>query len=420
MNAIIITVGDEILLGQILDTNSKYIASGLTGLGVEVIEMLSIPDRREEIYETVDYAMQEADLIVVTGGLGPTKDDVTKKVLAEYFGSRLVMNEEVFGWLKELLGGRGIALNENNRSQAILPDNCRILRNYKGTASGMWFERGWKSLISLPGVPFEMEHLMETYVIPDLKVKYPHLQLKYRMLKVYDIPESELALLLERWEELAQRLDVWENALPDGLKLAYLPSPGLVKLRLTAKGEAVKHLPEYYESLKTVLEGLNYTEGEESALEKQFGKIFRDKGVTISTAESCTGGYVAHLITSVPGSSDYFKGSVVSYANEVKINVLGVNPADIEREGAVSETVVLQMAQGVKKLLGTDYAVSTSGIAGPDGGTPEKPVGTVWIGVATPDRAFACKFVFSFTRERNIAKAAAKALELVLNEVKSR
>lgn len=410
MNAIIITVGDEILLGQILDTNSKYIASGLTGLGVEVIEMLSIPDRREEIYETVDYAMQEADLIVVTGGLGPTKDDVTKKVLAEYFGSRLVMNEEVFGWLKELLGGRGIALNENNRSQAILPDNCRILRNYKGTASGMWFERGWKSLISLPGVPFEMEHLMETYVIPDLKVKYPHLQLKYRMLKVYDIPESELA----------QRLDVWENALPDGLKLAYLPSPGLVKLRLTAKGEAVKHLPEYYESLKTVLEGLNYTEGEESALEKQFGKIFRDKGVTISTAESCTGGYVAHLITSVPGSSDYFKGSVVSYANEVKINVLGVNPADIEREGAVSETVVLQMAQGVKKLLGTDYAVSTSGIAGPDGGTPEKPVGTVWIGVATPDRAFACKFVFSFTRERNIAKAAAKALELVLNEVKSR
>lgn len=410
MNAIIITIGDEILLGQILDTNSKYIASGLTGLGVEVIEMLSIPDRREEIYETVDYAMQEADLIVVTGGLGPTKDDVTKKVLAEYFGSRLVMNEEVLGWLKELLGGRGIALNENNRNQAILPDNCRILRNYKGTASGMWFERGWKSLISLPGVPFEMEHLMETYVIPDLKVKYPHLQLKYRMLKVYDIPESELA----------QRLDVWENALPDGLKLAYLPSPGLVKLRLTAKGEGVKHLPEYYESLKTVLEGLNYTEGEESALEKQFGKIFRDKRVTISTAESCTGGYIAHLITSVPGSSDYFKGSVVSYANEVKVNVLGVNAADIDREGVVSETVVLQMAKGVKKLLGTDYAVSTSGIAGPDGGTPEKPVGTVWIGVATPDKAFACKFVFSFTRERNIAKAAAKALELVLNDVKSR
>ena len=410
MNAIIITIGDEILLGQILDTNSKYIAASLTELGVEVVEMLSIPDKREEIYETVDYAMQEADLIIVTGGLGPTKDDMTKKVLAEYFGSRLVMNEEVMGWLKDLLGGRRIALNENNRSQAILPDNCRVLRNYKGTASGMWFERGWKSLISLPGVPFEMEHLMETYVIPDLKVKYPHLQLKFRMLKVYDIPESELA----------QRLDEWEDALPDGLQLAYLPSPGFVKLRLTAKGESVKRLPEYYESLKAALSGLSYTEGEEGALEKLFGQTFLDKGVTISTAESCTGGYIAHLITSVPGSSGYFKGSVVSYANEVKIKVLGVNPADIEREGVVSETVVIQMAAGVKKLLGTDYAVSTSGIAGPDGGTPEKPVGTVWIGVATPDKTFARKFVFSFTRERNIAKASAKALELVLNEVKAR
>ena len=410
MNAIIITIGDEILLGQILDTNSKYIAASLTELGVEVVEMLSIPDKREEIYETVDYAMQEADLIIVTGGLGPTKDDMTKKVLAEYFGSRLVMNEEVMGWLKDLLGGRGIALNENNRSQAILPDNCRVLRNYKGTASGMWFERGWKSLISLPGVPFEMEHLMETYVIPDLKVKYPHLQLKFRMLKVYDIPESELA----------QRLDEWEDALPDGLQLAYLPSPGFVKLRLTAKGESVKRLPEYYESLKAALSGLSYTEGEEGALEKLFGQTFLDKGVTISTAESCTGGYIAHLITSVPGSSGYFKGSVVSYANEVKIKVLGVNPADIEREGVVSENVVIQMAAGVKELLGTDYAVSTSGIAGPDGGTPEKPVGTVWIGVATPDKTFARKFVFSFTRERNIAKASAKALELVLNEVKAR
>lgn len=410
MNAIIITIGDEILLGQILDTNSKYIASNLTGMGVEVVEMLSIPDKREEIFETVDYAMQQADLIIVTGGLGPTKDDVTKKVLAEYFGSRLVMNEEVMGWLKDLLGGRGIAMNENNRSQAILPDNCRILRNYKGTASGMWFERGWKSLISLPGVPFEMEHLMETYVISDLKVKYPHLQLKYRMLKVYDIPESELA----------QRLDRWEDALPDGLKLAYLPSPGLVKLRLTAKGEGVKHLPEYYDSLKAELHGLHVAEGEEGALEKQFGKIFREKGVTIATAESCTGGYIAHLITSVPGSSDYFKGSVVSYVNEVKIKVLDVNSNDLDREGAVSETVVLQMAEGVKKLLGTDYAVSTSGIAGPDGGTPEKPVGTVWIGVATPVKTFARKFVFSFTRERNIAKAAAKALELVLQEVNAR
>ncbi len=406
MNAIIITIGDEILMGQILDTNAQYIARRLTEIGVEVVEELSIPDKREEIYETVDYAMQEADLILVTGGLGPTKDDVTKKVLAEYFGSRLVFNPQAMEWLEELLRNHNLPMNENNKSQAFLPDNCRILHNFKGTASGMWFEKGWKSLISMPGVPFEMEHLMDTYVIPDLKAKYPHLQLEYRMLKVYDVPESQLA----------QHLETWENALEDGLRLAYLPSPGLVKLRITAKGEAVKHLEDTYESLKKMLEGMRYVEGED-ALEKQIGDMLRRKGVTMATAESCTGGEIAHMITSVPGSSAYFKGSVVSYANEVKVNVLGVQAADLEREGAVSETVVLQMAEGVKKLMHTDYAVSTSGVAGPDGGTPEKPVGTVWIGVATPDKTFARKFVFSFTRERNIAKAAVKALELLMMEI---
>lgn len=405
MNAIIITIGDEILMGQILDTNSQYIARRLTEIGVEVIEELSIPDKRDEIYDSVDYAMQEADLILVTGGLGPTKDDVTKKVLAEYFGSHLVFNPQAMEWLEELLRNRNLPMNENNKSQAYLPDNCRVLRNFKGTASGMWFERGWKSLISMPGVPFEMEHLMDKYVIPDLKARYPHLQLEYRMLKVYDVPESQLA----------QHLENWEDALKDGIKLAYLPSPGMVRLRVTAKGEAVKHLDETYESLKKELAGMRYTEGED-ALEKQFGQVLRKKGVTVATAESCTGGEIARMITSVPGSSAYYKGSVVSYVNEVKINVLGVNAGDIEREGAVSETVVLQMAEGVKKLMGTDYAVSTSGVAGPDGGTADKPVGTVWIGVATPQGSFAKKFVFSFTRERNIAKAAAKALELLITE----
>lgn len=406
MNAIIITIGDEILMGQILDTNAQYMARRLTETGIEVVELLSIPDKREEIYETVDYAMQEADLILVTGGLGPTKDDVTKKVLAEYFGSRLVFHAQAMEWLEELLRNRNLPMNENNKSQAILPDNCRILRNFKGTASGMWFEKGWKSLISMPGVPFEMEHLMETYVIPDLKARYPHLQLAYRMLKVYDIPESQLA----------EHLESWENTLADGMKLAYLPSPGMVRLRITAKGESVKRLDETYESLKSVLGEMRFTEGEDS-LEKQIGTVFRKKNVTLATAESCTGGEIAHMITSVPGSSAYFKGAVVSYANEVKIHVLGVSAEDIDREGAVSETVVLQMAEGVRKLLHTDYAVATSGVAGPDGGTPDKPVGTVWIGVATPEKAFARKFVFSFTRERNIAKAAAKALEMVMREV---
>ena len=226
MHAVIITIGDEILLGQILDTNSRYMARQLGNMGVEVVKMLTVRDDRNEISKAVGEAMSRAELVLVTGGLGPTKDDVTKKVLADYFGMRLVYNEEVMGWLKELLAGRGIAMNENNKSQAWLPENCRILRNFKGTASGMWFEQGEKDLISMPGVPFEMEHLMETYVLPDLQKKYPRLQLAYKMLKVYDIPESELA----------ERLEAWENHLPAGVGLAYLPSPGLVKLRVTAKG----------------------------------------------------------------------------------------------------------------------------------------------------------------------------------------
>ncbi len=406
MHAVIITIGDEILLGQILDTNSRYMARQLGNMGVEVVEMLTVRDDRNEISKAVGEAMSRAELVLVTGGLGPTKDDVTKKVLADYFGMRLVYNEEVMGWLKELLAGRGIAMNENNKSQAWLPENCRILRNFKGTASGMWFEQGEKDLISMPGVPFEMEHLMETYVLPDLQKKYPRLQLAYKMLKVYDIPESELA----------ERLEAWENHLPAGVGLAYLPSPGLVKLRVTAKGEAITCLETCYMTLKEALEGLHYTEGEEDTVEKQFGGMLRSCGKTVATAESCTGGYIAHLITSVAGCSEYYKGGVVAYTNEMKVNFLGVDAADIEQFGAVSEPVVRQMADGVMKLTGADYAIATTGVAGP-GGTEEKPVGTVWIGSATPKRTIARRFVFSYTRERNIAKAAVKAMELLMEEL---
>lgn len=406
MHAVIITIGDEILLGQILDTNSRYMARQLGNMGVEVVKMLTVRDDRNEISKAVGEAMSRAELVLVTGGLGPTKDDVTKKVLADYFGMRLVYNEEVMGWLKELLAGRGIAMNENNKSQAWLPENCRILRNFKGTASGMWFEQGEKDLISMPGVPFEMEHLMETYVLPDLQKKYPRLQLAYKMLKVYDIPESELA----------ERLEAWENHLPEGVGLAYLPSPGLVKLRVMAKGEAITCLETCYMTLKEALEGLHYTEGEEDTVEKQFGGMLRSCGKTVATAESCTGGYIAHLITSVAGCSEYYKGGVVAYTNEMKVNFLGVDAADIEQFGAVSEPVVRQMADGVMKLTGADYAIATTGVAGP-GGTEEKPVGTVWIGIATPKRTIARRFVFSYTRERNIAKAAVKAMELLMEEL---
>lgn len=249
-----------------------------------------------------------------------------------------------------------------------------------------------------------MEDLMDRCVVPELKAKYPGLQLEYRMLKVYDVPESQLA----------EHLSAWEDGLKDGFKLAYLPSPGLVRLRVTAKGEHVKQLDEVYGSLKAALAGMRYAEGDD-AIEKQLGAFLLERGATVATAESCTGGEIAHLITSVPGSSAYFKGSVVAYANEVKERVLGVDAGVLEREGAVSEPVVLQMAEGVKRLMGTDYAVATSGVAGPGGGTEEKPVGTVWIGVATPKGSYARRFAFSFTRERNIAKAASKAIELLIS-----
>jgi len=408
MKAVIITIGDEILLGQILDTNSLYIAKQLTRLGVEVVEILSISDQRDEIWKGVDDAMERADWVLVTGGLGPTKDDVTKNVLADYFNTRLVMNEEVLMWIERLLQNGGMRMNEYNRSQALLPEGAKVLWNRKGTASGMWFEREGRVLISLPGVPFEMEDLMEWQVVPELRKRYSNLLLDYRMLKVYDIPESELALHLEKWE----------TALPQGFGLAYLPSPGWVKLRLTAKGSSVAELDALFATLEEALQGLRYTVGEDSGMEREVGALLLQQGKTLATAESCTGGNIAHVITSIAGSSAYFKGSVVAYANEVKEKVLGVNPIDLAAFGAVSEPVVLQMADGVRRLLGTDYAIATSGIAGPTGGTPEKPVGTVWMAIATPTTTFARKFTFSFTRERNIGKSTMKAIELLVNELR--
>ena len=408
MKAIIITIGDEILLGQILDTNSQYISKQLTRLGAEVIDILSIADDREEICHWVDYAMKRAELVIVTGGLGPTKDDVTKKVLADYFNTRLVMNEEVLKWIEKLLENGGMSMNEANRGQALQPESAKILFNRKGTASGMWFERDGKVLVSLPGVPFEMEDLMMQSVVPGLQHLFPHLQLDYRMLKVYDIPESELAIRLSQWEE----------SLPEGFSLAYLPSPGFVMLRLTAKGKQVYNLDARFDGLKETLEGLHYTEGENGGTERELGELLLMKGRTIATAESCTGGNIAAQLTSIAGASAYFRGSVVAYANDVKERVLSVSREDLEQFGAVSEPVVRQMAEGVRRLIGTDYGVSTSGIAGPTGGTPEKPIGTVWIGVAGPGRTVARKFTFSFTRERNIGKATVKAIELVIEEIR--
>lgn len=406
MKAAIITIGDEILLGQILDTNSQFIARELTQLGAETVEMRSVGDTRGEILSALEGTLKIADTVILTGGLGPTKDDITKNALAEFFHTTLIHNKQAQQWLDELFAANPARMNALNKTQALLPASCTPLHNAKGTACGMWFEHEGKIVVSLPGVPFETEYLIPQEVLPRLKQKFPHLQLSYQVVTVYDIPESDLAM----------RLDNFERALPAGIKLAYLPSAGFVRLRLTASGPAVEKLDEITAQLKTALSGLSFTQGEEKP-EDFCAKQLKTLNRTVACAESCTGGNIAHLITSVPGASSYFLGGVVSYANEVKINVLGVNKNDLEKFGAVSEPVALQMAQGVRRITGADYAVSTTGVAGPDGGTPQKPVGTVWIAVAGPNGVTAQKFLFSHTRERNIGKASVTALRLLVRTI---
>lgn len=408
MRAIIITIGDEILLGQIVDTNSRFIADRLTKVGIEVTRMLSVSDEEYDIEERMMMSLFDCDIVVMTGGLGPTKDDVTKRMLSRLFRMELVEDPEVLANVERLIANGGMRMNPGNRSQALVPNGCRVLMNRKGTAPGMWFERRGKVIVVLPGVPFEMEDLMDREVVPALQERFPGLLLDYRVMKVYDIPESELSLRLEGFEE----------RLPEGLSLAYLPSPGMVRLRLTARGVKPEVLDEWLAVLRGELEGLRVLEGDEASLENEVVTLLTERGLTLATAESCTGGNVAARVVSVAGASACFRGSVVAYANDVKEKVLGVSGEDLERHGAVSEPVVRQMAEGVRRLLSADYGVATSGVAGPTGGTPEKPVGTVWIAVASPEGTVAERFVFSFTRERNIDKATMKALGMLLERVK--
>lgn len=409
MRAIIITIGDEILLGQIVDTNSRFIADRLTKVGIEVTRMLSVSDEEYDIEERMMMSLFDCDIVVMTGGLGPTKDDVTKRMLSRLFRMELVEDPEVLANVERLIANGGMRMNPGNRSQALVPNGCRVLMNRKGTAPGMWFERRGKVIVVLPGVPFEMEDLMDREVVPALQERFPGLLLDYRVMKVYDIPESELSLRLEGFEE----------RLPEGLSLAYLPSPGMVRLRLTARGVKPEVLDEWLAVLRGELEGLRVLEGDEASLENEVVTLLTERGLTLATAESCTGGNVAARVVSVAGASACFRGSVVAYANDVKEKVLGVSGEDLERHGAVSEPVVRQMAEGVRRLLGADYGVATSGVAGPTGGTPEKPVGTVWIAVASPEGTVAERFVFSFTRERNIDKATMKALGMLLERMKA-
>ena len=410
MKAEIITIGDEILIGQIVDTNSAWMATELNNIGVKIAQITSISDDPTHIVEAINQAKTRADVILITGGLGPTKDDLTKKVLAKYFNSTLVMHQPTLDHVTEFFKRRGKEMTQLNIDQALVPECCEVLFNANGTAPGMWFNDQSKYIVSMPGVPFEMKGLMKDSVLPKLAKLNGIQKIVHKTVLTIGIGESFLA----------EQIEDWENNLPTFIKLAYLPAPGQVRLRLSAMGDNTEFLQktvdQEVEKLKTYIADAIYGYGEQN-LAGVVGELLINNESTLATAESCTGGNIAKSITANSGSSKYFKGSIVAYANEIKENVLGVNISDLEAFGAVSEPVVKQMAIGVQKLFKTDYAIATSGIAGPDGGTNEKPVGTVWMAIATPTSVFAKKINYANKRDLNIIRSSQDALNLLRLEL---
>lgn len=406
MNATVITIGDEILIGQIVDTNSVSIAKRLNAAGIVVREKRSIGDDRAQIAESVERALRETQLVILTGGLGPTKDDITKKTLAELFRSPMRRDERVADHVARMLAERGIAFNDLNRAQAEVPACCTVLFNAHGTAPGMWFERDGRVLVSLPGVPFEMEHLMQDEVMPRLRARFALRQIVHRTLITAGLAESMLA----------ERIAAWESALPGYLKLAYLPNPGAVRLRLSAyevDGASVaQEIEQRFEALRRLIP--EYVVGFETAsVQELVHRTLVERGRTLAVAESCTGGTIAARFTAMPGASAYFRCGVVAYSNEAKRDLLGVDTEALARYGAVSEQVARQMAEGVRRVAGADYAVATTGIAGPAGGSPEKPVGTVWIAVATPSGTTAVVKRCGTDRGQIVDRASAFAIGLL-------
>ena len=410
MKATILTIGDELLIGQIVDTNSASIARHLNAAGIVVARKESVGDDRTAIVDAVQRAMTSCDVTILTGGLGPTKDDITKHTLAELFGSTLVPDERVARHVRRMLESRGIDYNDLNRGQSLVPACCTVLFNAHGTAPGMWFERDGRVVISLPGVPFEMEHLMQDEVMPRLKARFALRQIVHRTLITAGLAESMLA----------ERIAAWEAALPPHLHLAYLPSPDKVRLRLSAyevEGrEAAHEIEAQFERLRTIIP--RYILGYETAtVQSAVHDLLTQRHRTLATAESCTGGAIAARFTAMAGASAYFKCGVVSYAVEAKHDLLGVRLDDIERCGVVSETVARAMAEGVRRAARADYAVATTGVAGPAGGTPECPVGTVWMAVAGPERTVAVRRQSGSDRGQIIDRAAGQAIALLRDEI---
>ncbi len=406
----IITIGDEILIGQTIDTNSAYIGERINKLGFEIRQISSIADDSGEIIRALNEALKRADLIIITGGLGPTKDDITKRTLAEYFGSELKEDKTVLEDIKGLLGNRKVPMNDMNIAQALVPDNCLVIRNPLGTAPGMLFEKDGKYIFSLPGVPYEMKGLMDGEIPALIKKRIVTPDIIHQMVMTSGYPESYLASLISEWE----------SSLPEFIKLAYLPSPGIVKLRLSASGRSrgvmELALKEEVIKLKKIIPQVIYSY-ENISLEEALGDLLRQKGLSIATAESCTGGNIAQLITSIPGSSEYFKGSVVAYNNNIKRDILDIPQHILNDHGAVSKKVVEKMALNMRLKFNTDIAVAVSGIAGPDGGTDEKPVGTVWIAVADKKGITAKKYQLGKLRSLNVTRASMTALNMVWKSI---
>ena len=413
MNATIITIGDEILIGQIVDTNSASISRKLNAIGIAISEKISIGDTKDAIVTTVKRAMQSSEVVIITGGLGPTKDDITKSTLAEMFNSAMRYDETEGEHIRTLLARRGIAFTELNRNQALVPECCTVLHNAHGTAPGMWFDTPTGGVVvSLPGVPFEMEHLMDDIVVPRLESRFQLRSIVHTTIITRGIPESILA----------ERIAAWEDALPDYLHLAYLPAPNIVRLRLSAydidKAEAESAINIEIEKLRAII-GDNIVGIEGATIEKLVHDMLIQRGATLAVAESCTGGTIAAKFTAIAGASQYFMAGIVSYSNASKCDILGVRMEDIEREGAVSKCVARQMAEGARRVAGADYAIATTGIAGPTGGSELKPVGTVWIAVATPTGTIVQMRNSGTDRGQIISRASAYAIEMLYNELKA-
>ena len=409
INAAIITIGDELLIGQVVDTNSAWIAQQLNKIGVWIKRRISVGDVKEEIQKALDEEASKVDIVILTGGLGPTADDITKPLLCEYFGGEMVVNDKVLEhvrYLFEKVYRRPGPILDVNLKQAEVPNICTVLHNSRGTAPGMWFEKNGKVFISLPGVPHEMKGLMTDEVIPKLKEHFIMPVIIHQTILTAGAGESMVA----------NRIAEFESQLPQHIKLAYLPNYGMVRLRLTAIGENKNALEEELElqlkKLRPLIKEWSVYE-DDLTMPQVVAKLLKERKQTVGTAESCTGGYLAHLITADPGASSNFKGSIVSYDNQVKFDVLKVDKKVIEEQGAVCETVVRQMVSGALEVLKTDYAVATSGIMGPDGGSENKPVGMVWIAVGNKEKIVAREFQFRFDRTRNIEMTAMNALNML-------